>query len=179
MYWKQWLCSKHFGISEVVLSPGSRNTPLIQSFASRCLILTAIRWWTNAAPVSFALGIINRIQKPVAVCCTSGTALLNYGPAVAEAFYQELPLVVISADRSPAWIGQLDGQTLPQPGIFGSLVKQIGTSTRSASRMKICWHCNRLLNEALNAATNGPVHINLPISEPLFDFSVKTLPPGS
>lgn len=60
---------------------------------------------------------------PVAVCCTSGTALLNLHPAVAEAFYQQVPLVIISADRPAAWIGQMDGQTLPQPGVFGTLVK--------------------------------------------------------
>lgn len=162
------------GIAEVVLSPGSRNTPLIQSFASdpffHCHSVVDER-----SAGFFALGIINRIQKPVAVCCTSGTALLNYGPAVAEAFYQELPLVVLSADRAEAWIGQMDGQTLPQPGIFNTLVKrsvQLPEIRTDEER----WQCNRLLNEALNAATNGPVHINIPISEPLFDFSVETLP---
>jgi len=165
---------KAYGISEVVLSPGSRNTPLIQSFASdpffKCHSVVDER-----SAGFFALGIINRIQKPVAVCCTSGTALLNYGPAVAEAFYQELPLVVVSADRSPAWIGQMDGQTLPQPGIFGGLVRK-SVQLPEVQVEEDLWHCNRLLNEALNAATNGPVHINIPISEPLFDFSVETLP---
>lgn len=165
---------KAFRISEVVLSPGSRNTPLIQSFASdpffHCHSVVDER-----SAGFFALGIINRIQRPVAVCCTSGTALLNYGPAVAEAFYQELPLVVLSADRSAAWIGQLDGQTLPQPGIFNSLVKK-SVQLPDIQNKEDQWHCNRLLNEALNAATNGPVHINIPISEPLFDFSVETLP---
>jgi 2-succinyl-5-enolpyruvyl-6-hydroxy-3-cyclohexene-1-carboxylate synthase len=162
------------GIREIVLSPGSRNTPLIQCFASdawfRCHSVVDER-----SAGFFALGIINRIQQPVAVCCTSGTALLNYGPAVAEAYYQELPLVVLSADRSEAWIGQLDGQTLPQSGIFRSLVKksvQLPEIRSDEDR----WFCNRLVNEALNAATNGPVHINIPISEPLFDFSVETLP---
>jgi 2-succinyl-5-enolpyruvyl-6-hydroxy-3-cyclohexene-1-carboxylate synthase len=162
------------GIREIVLSPGSRNTPLIQCFATDA-------WFHCHSVVDersagfYALGIINRIQEPVAVCCTSGTALLNYGPAVAEAYYQELPLVVLSADRSEAWIGQLDGQTLPQPGIFRSLVKksvQLPEIRSDEDR----WFCNRLVNEALNAATNGPVHINIPISEPLFDFSVEILP---
>lgn len=166
---------KAHGISEVVLSPGSRNAPLIQSFASdpffNCHSVVDER-----SAGFFALGIINRIQKPVAVCCTSGTALLNYGPAVAEAFYQELPLVVVSADRAPAWIGQMDGQTLPQAGVFGKLVLtsvQVPEVHSDEDR----WHCNRLLNEALNTCKRpGPVHINIPISEPLFDFSVETLP---
>jgi len=166
---------KAHGISEVVLSPGSRNAPLIQSFASdpffNCHTLVDER-----SAGFFALGIINRIQKPVAVCCTSGTALLNYGPAVAEAFYQELPLVVVSADRSPAWIGQMDGQTLPQAGIFGSLVLK-SVQVPVIHTDEDLWHCNRLVNEALNASLiGGPVHINIPISEPMFDFSVEALP---
>ena len=165
---------KAHGISEVVLSPGSRNAPLIQSFASdpffNCHSVVDER-----SAGFFAIGIINRIQKPVAVCCTSGTALLNYGPAVAEALYQELPLVVLSADRSEAWIGQMDGQTLPQAGVFGSLVKK-SVQLPEIHVDEELWYCNRLVNEALNAATNGPVHLNIPISEPLFDFSVETLP---
>ncbi len=166
---------KAHGICEVVLSPGSRNAPLIQSFASdpffNCHTVVDER-----SAGFFALGIINRIQKPVAVCCTSGTALLNYGPAIAEAFYQELPLVVVSADRPEAWIGQMDGQTIPQRGIFGSLfLKSVQLPEVQSDEER--WHCNRLVNEALNACKGlGPVHINIPISEPLFDFSVETLP---
>lgn len=166
---------KAHGISEVVLSPGSRNTPLIQCFASdpffNCHTVVDER-----SAGFFALGIINKIGKPVAVCCTSGSALLNYGPAVAEAFYQELPLVVVSADRSPAWIGQMDGQTLPQPGVFGNLVRK-SVQLPEVLNDEDLWHCNRLVNEAVNEAlAGGPVHINIPISEPLFDFSVERLP---
>lgn len=166
---------KAHGISEVVLSPGSRNAPLIQSFASDPFF-NCHRMVDERSAGFFALGIINRIQKPVAVCCTSGTALLNYGPAVAEAFYQELPLVVVSADRSPAWIGQMDGQTLLQSGIFGTLVRR-SVQLPEVHSDEDLWQCNRLVNEALNAALmGGPVHINIPISEPLFDFSVEALP---
>lgn len=166
---------KAHGISEVVLSPGSRNTPLIQSFASdpffNCHTVVDER-----SAGFFALGILNLSHKPVAVCCTSGTALLNYGPAVAEAIYQGLPLVVVSADRSPAWIGQMDGQTLPQPGVFGNLVRK-SVQLPEVLNDEDLWHCNRLVNEAVNEAmAGGPVHINIPISEPLFDFSVECLP---
>ncbi|MEG1748315.1 MAG: thiamine pyrophosphate-binding protein, partial [Tannerellaceae bacterium] len=111
--------------------------------------------------------------------CTSGTALLNLHPAVAEAYYQQVPLVVISADRPTAWIGQMDGQTLPQPDIFGPLVKK-SVNLPEVMNDEDEWHCNRLVNEALLELSHhgkGPVHINVPISEPLFQFTTEELPP--
>ncbi|MDU1892230.1 MAG: 2-succinyl-5-enolpyruvyl-6-hydroxy-3-cyclohexene-1-carboxylic-acid synthase [Dysgonomonas sp.] len=168
---------KAFGVRHVVVSPGSRNAPLMQTFsqepAFECHVIVDER---NAA--FYALGIIQRTQKPVVVCCTSGTALLNFAPAVAEAYYQQLPLIVVSADRSPEWIGQMDGQTLPQPNAFGSMSKKSVNLPEIQSEQDI-WFCNRLLNEAfLESVANapGPVHINVPISEPLFDYSVEALP---
>jgi 2-succinyl-5-enolpyruvyl-6-hydroxy-3-cyclohexene-1-carboxylate synthase len=165
------------GISDVVLSPGSRNAPLILSFAAdaafRCHSVVDER-----SAGFFALGLILATKRPVVVCCTSGTALLNYGPAVAEAFYQNLPLIVLSADRSPAWIGQMDGQTIPQPGVFGALVRLSVQLTESVTD-EDSWRNNRLLNEAVNACRafgQGPVHINIPISEPFSDYSAVALP---
>ena len=164
-------------IRHVVLCPGSRNTPIVHTLANHpfftCYSITDER-----SAGFFALGLALSSGRPAAVCCTSGTALLNLHPAVAEAFYQQVPLVVISADRPAAWIGQMDGQTLPQPNVFGALVKcsvdlpEIHTSEEE-------WHCNRLVNEALlelNHHGKGPVHINVPISEPLFQFTVEDLP---
>jgi 2-succinyl-5-enolpyruvyl-6-hydroxy-3-cyclohexene-1-carboxylate synthase len=124
----------------------------------------------------FALGIIQATQKPVAICCTSGTAVLNLGPAIAEAYYQQLPLLAISADRPAAWIGQMDGQTIPQPDRFQGI-------TRYSAQLPIIhnsedeWYCNRLINEAILALDNrvkGPVHINIPLAEPLFNFKQKS-----
>ena len=168
---------KAFGISHVVISPGSRNAPLTQSFVSdpffKCHSIVDER-----CAGFFAIGLIDKLLEPVALCCTSGTALLNYGPSVAEAYYQEKPLVVISADRPVSWIGQMDGQTLPQPGVFGSLVRK-SVQLPEIFCDEDLWHCNRLLNDALIACTHkgyGPVHINVPISEPLFDFSETILP---
>ena len=115
---------------------------------------------------------------PVAVCCTSGSALLNLHPAVAEAFYQQIPLAVISADRPGAWIGQMDGQTLPQPDVFGTLVKK-SVNLPEIKDEEDEWYCNRLINEALlelNHHGQGPVHINVPISQPFFKFPVPELP---
>ena len=112
------------------------------------------------------------------VCVTSGTALLNTLPAVAEAMYQHLPLVVVSADRPKQWIGQLTGQTMPQPGALTCFVKRT-VDLPEPHNDEEHWYCNRLVNEALIAATQpcqGPVHINVPISEPLYTFSTRTLP---
>ncbi|WP_317172489.1 2-succinyl-5-enolpyruvyl-6-hydroxy-3-cyclohexene-1-carboxylic-acid synthase [Dysgonomonas sp. HGC4] len=168
---------KAYGVKQIVLSPGSRNAPLMQTFSQdaffECHTIVDER---NAA--FYALGIIQALQQPVAICCTSGSALLNYAPAVSEAYYQQLPLIVVSADRSPEWIGQMDGQTLPQAGVFGSLSKKSVNLPEINSETDE-WFCNRLINEALIACTadaSGPVHINIPLYEPLFDYSEESLP---
>ena len=165
------------GIQKVVLCPGSRNIPIVQTLANipdfTCYPVTDER-----SAGFFALGLALHGGTPVAVCCTSGTALLNLHPAVAEAFYQQVPLIVISADRPEAWIGQMDGQTLPQPGVFGSLVKKAVTLP-DVKTEEDEWYCNRLINEALlelNHHGRGPVHINVPISEPFFLLPVNELP---
>lgn len=165
------------GVRKVVLCPGSRNIPLVQSFASHpsfeCYSVTDER-----SAGFFAIGLALQAHAPVGVCCTSGSALLNLHPAVCEAFYRQVPLVVVSADRPEAWIGQMDGQTLPQPGVFGGLVKKSVTLPEVRTEEDE-WYCNRLINEALLEAvhhTNGPVHINIPLAEPLFGFTEEALP---
>lgn len=165
------------GIRRIVICPGSRNIPLAQTFANVpefvCYPMTDER-----SAGFFALGLALHDGAPVAVCCTSGTALLNLHPAVAEAFYQQVPLVVISADRPAAWIGQMDGQTLPQPGVFGTLVKK-SANLPEVQTEEDEWFCNRLINEALLETHHhgkGPVHINVPISEPFFLLPVNELP---
>ena len=164
-------------VRNIVLCPGSRNTPLTHTIANHpfftCHAVTDER-----SAGFFALGLSLNGGKPAAICCTSGTALLNIHPAVAEAYYQQIPLVVISADRPAAWIGQMDGQTLPQPGVFGSLVK-CSVDLPEIHTDEDRWYCNRLVNEALlelNHHGKGPVHINVPISEPLFRFTTEELP---
>lgn len=164
-------------ITKVVLCPGSRNAPLVHTLATHpsftCYSVTDER-----SAGFFAIGLALSGGKPAAVCCTSGTALVNLHPAVAEAFYQNVPLVVISADRSAGWIGQMDGQTLPQPGVFGSLVKK-AVNLPEVHTDEEEWYCNRLINEALLETHHhgkGPVHINVPISEPLFQFTTEALP---
>lgn len=166
-----------YGIEHVVVSPGSRNAPIIHTLAEhpyfQCFTVVDER-----SAAFFAIGMIQKLQRPVAICCTSGTSLLNYGSGVAEAFYQHYPLLVISADRPQAWIGQMDGQTLPQPGIFNTLVnKSVQLPEINTSEEE--WYCNRLINEALISLTGqkkGPVHINIPLSEPLFQFTTPQIP---
>lgn len=165
------------GVKKIVLCPGSRNIPLVHTLSTHpaftCYPVTDER-----SAGFFAIGLALNGGTPTAVCCTSGTALLNLHPAVAEAFYQNVPVVVISADRPGAWIGQMDGQTLPQPGVFGTLVKK-AVNLPEIHTEEDEWYCNRLINEALLETHHhgkGPVHINIPISEPLFNFTTEQLP---
>ncbi|MFA9371821.1 MAG: 2-succinyl-5-enolpyruvyl-6-hydroxy-3-cyclohexene-1-carboxylic-acid synthase [Labilibaculum antarcticum] len=164
------------GMEYVIVSPGSRNAPLSISFAKDNRIKSLVIVDERSAGF-FALGIAQQTRKPVGLVCTSGTALLNYGPAVAEAFYQRLPLVVISADRPVEWIGQDDSQALPQVNIFGQFVKASYQLPLDANNQDDCWYLNRMVNEALSKAQSGrlgPVHINFPLREPL--YGVKNYP---
>jgi 2-succinyl-5-enolpyruvyl-6-hydroxy-3-cyclohexene-1-carboxylic-acid synthase len=164
-------------INNIVVCPGSRNSPLVHTLVNHpfftCYTITDER-----SAAFFALGRALHGGKPVAVCCTSGTAVLNMHPAVAEAFYQQVPLLIISADRPQSWIGQMDGQTIPQPGVFGSLIKK-SVNLPEVHTDEELWYCNRLINEAILAMNHhgkGPAHINVPLAEPLFRFKTKELP---
>lgn len=158
------------GVSDVVCSPGSRNAPLLIAAASRIeLKKHVVIDERSAAFMALGLAIVSR--RPVALVCTSGTALLNYGPAIAEAFYQSIPLIVISADRPEQWIDQDDSQTLRQFEAFSNYVKRsyqlpaFGNDNR-----ELQWYANRIANDAMIEATSrrrGPVHINLQLGEPL------------
>ena len=161
------------GIRHAVCCPGSRNAPIVHNL-NVCPDIQCYPVTDERSAGFYALGMSQCLQQPVVVCVTSGTALLNLAPAVAEAYYQHIPLVVISADRPQAWIDQLDGQTLPQPDALGRFVKK-AVSLPEPHDDESYWYCNRLVNEAL-LEKHAPVHINVPISEPFFDFSVAALP---
>ena len=161
------------GVRHAVCCPGSRNAPIVHNL-NECPDIQCYPVTDERSAGFYALGMSQALSQPVAVCVTSGTALLNLAPAVAEAYYQQRPLVVISADRPPQWIDQLDGQTLPQPDALGRFVRK-AVSLPEPRNDEERWYCNRLINEAL-LEQFGPVHINVPISEPLFDFSVDSLP---
>lgn len=161
------------GVRHAVVCPGSRNAPIVHNL-SKCAAIKCYPVTDERSAGFYALGMAQCLNQSVAVCVTSGTALLNVAPAVAEAYYQHLSLVVISADRPQQWIDQLDGQTLPQSDALGRFVRKAVTLPEphdDESR----WYCNRLVNEVL-VVRHAPVHINVPISEPLFGFSVAELP---
>ena len=161
------------GVRHAVVCPGSRNGAIVHNLnecpAIRCFPVTDER-----SAGFYALGMAQCLNEPVAVCVTSGTALLNLAPAVAEAYYQHRRVIVISADRPAQWIDQLDGQTLPQPDALGRFVAK-AVSLPEPRNEEERWYCNRLVNEAL-VVRNAPVHINVPITEPLFHFTVASLP---
>lgn len=176
------------GINHVVISPGSRNAPLTLSFANHPQI-NAYSIVDERCAAFFALGMAQQLKKPVALVCTSGSALLNYYPAVAEAFYSDIPLVVISADRPVERIDIGDGQTIRQKNVFqnhilysANLYSEVALDI-SPEDQKIQQkfseaqkHNEREINLALNTAIeqNGPVHINVPFYEPLYGMVEKT-----
>ena len=165
------------GVRHAVVCPGSRNSPVVHNF-NECPQIRCYPVTDERSAAFYALGMAQALQQPVAICVTSGTALLNLAPAVAEAYYQHVPMIVISADRPPMWIDQQDGQTLPQPDALGRLVKKAVTLPEPNDEAGH-WYCNRLVNEAIISCTHqnrGPVHINIPISEPLFEYNVAGLP---
>ena len=165
------------GVRHAVVCPGSRNSPIVHNL-NECPDIECYGVTDERSAGFYALGMALTLCKPVVVCVTSGTALLNLAPAVAEAYYQHVPLVVISADRPEQWIDQLDGQTLPQPDALGRFVKK-AVSIPEVQDDEQHWYCNRLINEALNELNHhgyGPVHINVPIAEPLFEYTVAELP---
>ena len=161
------------GIHHAVVCPGSRNAPIVHNL-NECPEIRCYPVTDERSAGFYALGMAQALNEPVVVCVTSGTALLNLAPAVAEAYYQHRPLVVISADRPLQWIDQLDGQTLPQPDALGRFVRK-AVSLPEPHDTESRWYCNRLVNEAL-IEKHAPVHINVPITEPLFQFSTPQLP---
>jgi 2-succinyl-5-enolpyruvyl-6-hydroxy-3-cyclohexene-1-carboxylate synthase len=153
------------GVKHIVISPGSRNAPLTIGFTNnpffKCYSIADER-----CAAFFALGIAQQIQQPIIVVCTSGSALLNYYPAFAEAFYSQIPLVVLSADRPQHKIDIGDGQTIRQENVFAnhSLFNANLSENNSLEN-------DHLVQMALHisVAKKGPVHINVPFEEPLYE----------
>lgn len=183
-------------IKNIIISPGSRNAPLTIDFTEdpyfSCFSIVDER-----SAAFFALGIAQHLREPAAVVCTSGSALLNYYPAVAEAFYSGIPLVVISADRPLYKIDVGDGQTIRQDNVFHRHIgysahlkqdilharnrvekyapKWLEGDSEEVLQKQIQQHNDSELNTALNVALNVklPVHINIPFEEPLYETALK------
>ncbi len=158
------------GLQDVIISPGSRNAPFVISFLRHggfhCL---SVRDERSAA--FFALGKAIESHRPVAILCTSGSATLNFAPAISEAFYRRIPLIVLTTDRPAEWTDQGDGQTIRQSHIYRNFIRHSYDLNGDADSYDQLWHIERCLCEGWNIATMadpGPVHFNIPLKEPLY-----------
>lgn len=159
-----------YGVRHVVVSPGSRNAPLIVALArTEGLECTSVIDERSAAFV--ALGMAVQTGRPVAMACTSGSAALNYGPALAEAYYRNIPLIALTADRPEEWIDQDDSQTIRQAGALAAVVKgSYDLPVCRAGDEGLQRLCRRRVCDAIMQAitpSRGPVHINIQIDEPI------------
>jgi len=163
------ICFQH-GVRKVIIAPGSRNAPLILAFTAHpgleCLSITDER-----SAAYFAAGIAQHSGDAVALVCTSGTAVLNFAPAIAEAYYQNLPLIVITADRAAETIDQADGQTIRQSNVYSNYIKtciELPVETVQAVDLEFSdRHVSQAIDIALTAPY-GPVQINVPLREPIY-----------
>jgi len=158
------------GIYHVVISPGSRSAPLIVAFARHPKINTYIIPDERSAGY-IALGMAIILKQPVGLVCTSGTASINLFSAVSEAYYQNIPIVIFTADRPPEWIDQHAGQTIHQNNLYGNHIKGFYTFPSDQNFKDVNWYAERIINEAINLVlegAQGPVHINIPIREPFY-----------
>jgi 2-succinyl-5-enolpyruvyl-6-hydroxy-3-cyclohexene-1-carboxylate synthase len=158
------------GIRHAVISPGSRSAPLVIAFNAvdgiNCMQVIDER-----SAAFFAMGMAQQLHAPVALICTSGSAVLNYGPAIAEAYYQRIPLLVITADRPEEWVDQGEGQAIRQQGVLAMHMRRSVQLPRLLGDELARWHCSRLINECIDATllpVAGPVHVNIPFAEPLY-----------
>lgn len=168
-----------YGIRHVVVSSGSRCAPLSVALARMgCFVLHPVIDERSAGFI--ALGISLTLDEPVAMVCTSGSAALNYAPALAEAYYRRVPLVAITADRPARYIDQREGQTIHQFGALDAVVRKSIDVPDCGADKKSVVYINRIINEALTVCTGcikGPVHINMQLEVPLTEFTYDTLLP--
>ena len=169
---------KEVGLIHLIVSPGSRSAPILLAL-HRIGGITLHTAMDERSAGFIAIGLSLSIQKPVGLLCTSGSAVLNYGPSIAEAFYQNVPLFVITADRPPEMIDQNEGQAIRQNFLFQSHTRFSAVLPTLDSSDEAGLHTKRILNQAwfeANQFPKGPVHINVPLREPLYpegeiDFS--------
>ena len=171
------LALEKLGLKEVVICPGSRNSPLTISFNRHpSFVCTSIRDERSAA--FYALGKALSLQQPVAVVCTSGSAALNFAPAVVEAYYQRVPLILITADRPKEWTDQGDGQTINQTHIYQNYIRKSYELRGEIQTVDDAWYNARCLSEGFTIAQfrdMGPVHFNIPLREPLYELAETKL----
>lgn len=172
---------KKRGINTIVVSPGNSHNAIVRSLEEDTFFKTYCITDERSAAF-FALGLIQQLQKPVAILCTSGTAASNYLSGVTEGFRREMPLVVITGDKVPYYLNQMEDQMIDQPSIFRPVTKH-SISLPIIKDGVDEWYCTRILNEAfleMNHHGTGPVHINVPIGQGMLgigaDFTTEVLP---
>lgn len=174
---------KKYEVRHIVISAGTRHTPLVHSLEQDTYFQTYSIVDERSASF-FAIGLIEELREPVAVCCTSGTAAANYVSAANEAFYQQLPLLLLTADRNHYYMFQQEEQMIPQEHLYSDVCKKVVTLPHVRDA-KDFWYCARIANEALmelRHGENGPVHINFivendyPIVQGIVKFEEKALP---
>ncbi len=159
-------CHAH-GIKEAVICPGSRNAPLTIAFV-RSGLFNCLSVADERSAGFIALGKSIALKKPVVLLCTSGSAVANFYPAVLEAYYQKVPLLVITADRPSSLIDQWDGQTIRQENIFRSHVLGFWQTPETYQDAR---PFGRITEEAILKSVeslSGPVHVNIPLKEPFY-----------
>jgi len=164
-------------IQHVIITPGSRNAPFSLSLFEHADIHSySIVDERSAAFI--ALGMAQQLEQPVVLICTSGTAALNFAPAIAEAYYQRVPLIVVTADRPVEWIDQGEGQSIRQRNVYSNYVKASIEIAEEASEGDLVWYNNRIMDEALRTSVegvHGPIHINFPLRESLYKVTDQTI----
>lgn len=174
---------KKFNIKQIVISAGTRHTPFVYSVEHDEFFKTYSIVDERSASF-FAIGLIEELHEPVAVVCTSGTAAANYVSAANEAFYQQLPLLLLTADRNHYYMFQQEEQMIPQEGLYSQVCKNVVTLGHVRDE-KDFWYYSRICNEALLDLTQGeagPVHINFivendyPIPQGIVKFDEERLP---
>lgn len=160
---------KSAGITDVVLTPGSRNAPFSISIANIPFFETYSIVDERSAAF-FALGNSQQSKKPTVLICTSGTALLNYAPAIAEAYYQRIPLLVISADRPEEWIDRGEGQSIRQNNVFQNYADF--SACLIADEKEGAFQNEGIIQNTFQflISNSGPVHLNVPFQEPLYEL---------
>jgi 2-succinyl-5-enolpyruvyl-6-hydroxy-3-cyclohexene-1-carboxylate synthase len=168
-------CEAH-GIKKIVFSPGSRNAPFAITFDENPFFETFVIHDERVAAF-FALGMAQELNEPVAICCTSGSAALNYYPALAEAYYRNIPLLVITADRPKNWVNQGDGQTIVQQDLFRSHIRFSISLDETNFSEENKWRVQLDTSEGMSylfGKWKGPVHLNIGLSEPLYNTIEKS-----
>ncbi len=167
------MAAHHYGVEHVVIAPGSRNAPLVVAFHRsghfHCHSIPDER-----VAAFYALGLALATRKAVIVMCTSGSASINFAPALTEAFYLRAPVIAVTADRPLNWTDQGNGQTIRQEALFANFIRGWFNLISEPKDHDDRWYNRRKLSELFNTALYnqpGPVHINVPLNEPLYGIA--------